>query len=336
MAQHTRILIAESEGFSPLALGILSGLGSVKLADADSRQLRFLAADADVLWVRLRNHIDATLMDAAPRLRIIASPTTGLNHIDTAEAALRGIRVISLRDAREFLQGVRATAEHTIGLMLALLRSIPASVRHVRYGGWNRDLFKGRELYGKTIGVVGYGRLGRIVARYLRAFEACVLASDPHVNEPELEDGVRLVPLHELLQSADIISVHVSLNPGTMNLFGREQFASMRPGSWFINTSRGEIVDENALLDALRTGRLAGAAVDVVAGEHESGRIRSPLITYARRHNNLIVTPHCGGCTAESMEKTEIYLAQQVAATLGSETYADGLTLTAGSVSGGM
>ena len=171
MARTPNIVIAEGHGFSPLALERLSEIGTVTLADAGERELRTLAADADVLWVRLRHRIDATVMDAAPRLRFLVTPTTGLNHIDTEEAARRGIRVLSLQGAREFLDGVRATAEHTIGLMLALLRGIPASTRHVRAGGWNRDLFRGRELYGKTVGVVGYGRArprGGAISRSLR------------------------------------------------------------------------------------------------------------------------------------------------------------------------
>lgn len=309
------ILVAESNGLSPQALEILRRAGEVRLADAAPGELQALVREAEVLWVRLRHQIDAELMDAAPHLRIIATPTTGLNHIDAAAAAERGIRIVSLGGAGDFLNGVRATAEHTIALMLALLRHLPASARHVREGGWDRDLFRGAELYGKTVGVVGYGRLGRIVARYLAAFDACVLAADPHARPGDADSGVRLVELGELLRAAEVVTLHVNLTAATAGMFGREQFAAMRPGSRFVNTARGELVDEAALVEALGSGKLAGAAVDVVCGEH--GRPpASPLIAWARHHDNLIVTPHIGGCTAESMEKTEIYLARQVAAAL--------------------
>jgi D-3-phosphoglycerate dehydrogenase / 2-oxoglutarate reductase len=160
---------------------------------------------------------------------------------------------------------------------------------------------------------VGYGRLGRIVARYLLSFEACVLAADPNVSPDQVERGVRLVTLPELLSACDIVTLHANLTAGNVHLFGKNQFASMPCGSWFINTARGELVDEAALLDALRTGWLAGAAVDVLSGEQAPGRLKNSLITYARRHTNLIVTPHVGGCTVESMEKTEVYLAKAVA-----------------------
>lgn len=318
MDNKPKIVIAESFGFSPIALALLSDVAEVVEADADERMLPGLVADADVLWVRLRHRIDASVMSAAPRLRIIASPTTGLNHIDLAEARRRGIQVISLQGAREFLEGVRATAEHTMGLIFSLLRSVPAAVSHVRRGGWDRDHFKGRELYGKTVGVVGYGRLGRIVARYLAAFDAFVMAADPHVDLKALDPGVRLVSLAELIGSVDLVTLHANCTEETTGFFGREQFRAMRPGSWLINTARGELVDERALLEALRSGRLAGAAVDVICHEHGEGRAHSELLTYARRHGNLIVTPHIGGCTVESMEKTEVYLAQQLSAALRS------------------
>ncbi len=315
MSWKPRIVIAESKAFSPLALALLADVAEVVEADADEQTLRTAAAGADVLWVRLRNRIGAAVMDAAPRLRIIATPTTGLSHIDVEEAARRGIEVMSLRGERAFLEGVRATAEHTVALMLSLLRRIPAAVSHVRRGGWDRESLRGSELYGKTIGVVGYGRLGRIVARYAQAFDACVFACDPCVQT--VDPGVRLVPLPELLEAADIVTLHVNLTPENRGLFGRAQFRAMRAGSWFINTSRGELVDERALIGALRSGRLNGAAVDVIADEHTSGRVHSPLLSYARRNRNLIVTPHIGGCTVESMEKTELFLAKKLCEALG-------------------
>src|SRR5262249_11149941 len=142
---------------------------------------------ADILWVRLRHQIDVEVIAAAPHLKLIATPTTGLNHIDLREAQRNGIEVVSLQGENEFLQDVRATAEHTVTLILALLRHVPASLEHVRGGGWNRDLFKGHELCGKVIGIVGYGRLGRIVGRYLSVFDAHILVADPHLDAASTE-----------------------------------------------------------------------------------------------------------------------------------------------------
>jgi D-3-phosphoglycerate dehydrogenase len=312
----TKILIAEPRGFPPAALSTLSEFGRV-VTSADEITFQDALREAEVLWVRLGRRIDAALLDDAPRLRMLATPTTGLTHIDVEELERRGIELVSLRGEGAFLDGVRATAEHTIGLMLALLRHIPASITHVRQGGWNRDLFQGGEIYQRTVGVVGYGRLGRIVARYLRAFEARVLAADPYVEPEAVAAGVELVPLECLLRSAGIVTVHVNLRESTRRLFGRREFELMQPGSWFINTSRGEVVDEDALLEALHSGRLAGAALDVIANEPAP---RSPLIEYSRSHPNVVITPHTGGCTRESMQKTEIFLAEKVAGLLRAGT----------------
>src|SRR5947209_18103518 len=177
-----KILIAESHGFPPAALRRLSPLGRVELADLDRAGLERAIADTEVLWIRLRHRIDEALLERAPLLRTIATPTTGLTHVDVDALERRGIQLVSLRGETAFLNNVRATAEHTIGLILSLLRHIPASATDVRGGNWNRDRFRGVEIYDRTVGVVGYGRLGRIVARYLQAFAARLLAADPNVN----------------------------------------------------------------------------------------------------------------------------------------------------------
>jgi len=307
-----RILVAESDRFSARAAAILRDIGELRMADLDRANLVQSAAWANVLWVRLRNRIDAEIMAAAPDLRVIVSATTGLNHIDLAEAERRRIRVLSLRGEADFLKEVRATAEHTIGLMLALLRHLPGACSHVLEGGWNRDRFWGGELNEKTAGVIGYGRLGRIVARYLQAFGARVLAADPAVPAHEIEPGVVLSPLVDLLREADLVTLHVNLNGKTRGFFGRDQFAAMKRGAWFINTARGELVDDAALLDALSAGRLRGAAVDVLGDERSDGMGHHRLVAYARERDNLIITPHIGGCTVESVEKTELFLAEKL------------------------
>jgi D-3-phosphoglycerate dehydrogenase len=197
-----KILVAEAGGFASKAAELLRRVGDLILTDLDRDELLAAVRGVDVLWVRLRHRIDAELMAAARRLKVIVTPTTGLNHIDMKEAECRGIQVLSLRDESEFLRDVRATAEHTLALMLSLIRYVPAATAHVRDGSWNRNLFKGQELHGKTIGVVGYGRLGRIVARYLKAFDAHILAADPNVRADFVETGVMLVPLVKLLPAA--------------------------------------------------------------------------------------------------------------------------------------
>jgi D-3-phosphoglycerate dehydrogenase len=311
-ASKLKILISEANGFSTEALSLLRQKWDVVLADLDRAALLSMVREADILWVRLRNKIDSEILAAAPRLRVIVTPTTGLNHVDVASATRGGIRVLSLQGETRFLQDVRATAEHTLTLILALLRFLPAALLHVRDGGWNRDLFRGRELYNKTVGIVGYGRLGRIVARYLKVFDTNILAADPAVEVNSVEPGVTLLPLTQLLQKADLVTLHVNLCDETYGFFGQEQFETMKKGAWFVNTSRGELIDETALLNALRSERLSGAALDVLCKEHFDGIKDHPLVVYARERNNLIITSHIGGCTVESMEKTEVYLAEKL------------------------
>lgn len=309
---RSKILVAESVGFSEAAAGLLRQMGELHLADLDRPELLSAVQDADILWVRLRHRIDREVLEAAGRLKAILCATTGLDHIDIVEAERRGIRVLSLRGEAELLKDIRATAEHTVALILALVRKLPAAAAHVRQGGWNRDLFKGAELYGKTAGIIGYGRLGRQVARYLKAFEMRLLISDPRAEGASLEPGLTLLPLIKLLPQAEIVTLHVDLRSETRRFFGREQFAAMKPGAYFINTSRGELVDEEALQDALESGHLAGAALDVLSAEQTVPVAERALLAYAREHDNLLITPHLGGCTAESMEKTEVFLAQKL------------------------
>ena len=314
-----RILIAEERDFSPAALDLLRKIGRVTLADLGRDDLLRSVRDADVLWVRLRNRVDESVLKAAPALKIIVTPTTGLNHIDLAAADRRGILVLSLRGETAFLRDVRATAEHTIGLMLALFRRLPSAASHVREGGWERDPFRGSELYGKTIGIVGYGRLGRIVARYLAPFDVSLCAADPLRMSGTHDGGVKFVPLPDLLRQADIVTIHVNLIPETRRFFGREQFHQLKRGSSLVNTARGELIDEHALVDALNEGRLAGAALDVLTDEDTTGMSGNPLVCYSREHDNLIITPHIGGCTRESMEKTEVFLAERLLRVLSAD-----------------
>ncbi len=306
-----RILVAESANFSPAAARILEGAATVTWADVDSRSLRDILPGHELLWVRLRSRIDQNMLAAAPKLRVVATPTTGLTHIDLQAARERGIAVLSLRGETDFLRTVRATAELTIGLMLSLLRKLPVAMSHATSEKWDRDQFRGRELFGSTVGLIGLGRLGQLVARYLEGFEANVLAYDPYVDRSKLPSNVRLCSLNELLVQADLVSLHASLTEETEGFFGAPQFAAMRPGSLFVNTARGELVDEPALLSALTNGPLAGAALDVIASEHTMSP-GHPLLEYARRQNNLLVTPHIGGCTVNSMERTEVFLAGKV------------------------
>jgi D-3-phosphoglycerate dehydrogenase / 2-oxoglutarate reductase len=304
-----RILIAEPLDFSSKAVERLQTRADVELRATGPDGLRAAFAEYDVVWFRLAHRIGAALLEPPLKCRIIATAVTGIDHIDLEACARAGVRVVSLKGEVDFLKEVRATAELTLGLALALLRHVPEAAQSVRSGQWRRDLFRGNELYGKTVGLVGVGRLGTIVGRYFAAFGARVLGYDVRADlPPEIS---RVATLGELLAQSDLVSVHVSLDASTRGMIGRSELAAMKRGSWLINTSRGGVLDEAALLDALAEGRLAGAALDVLSGEPAIDASH-PVVRYAATHPNLLVVPHIGGNTFESLEKTEVFLAGRV------------------------
>lgn len=306
------MLIAESRDFSQAAIAELEPRFLVRQADDERGALQANLSDVDVLWVRLRNMIDKPILDAAPKLKIVATNTTGLNHIDLDEAARREIEIVSLKGEFNFLADIRATAEHTIGLALALIRKLPAAHQHVCNGGWDRYGFKGHELYQRTAGIIGYGRLGRIVARYFKAFGMRVLVSDP--DQTEIETGMEQVDLSDLLSQSDIVSLHVDYSSDNHAMIDASVFGQVKQSAVLINTSRGELINEIELLSALRSGKLAGAALDVLDSEHDVNSTRSAIVQYAGTHDNLILTPHIGGNTFESHHKTEAFLANKLLA----------------------
>jgi D-3-phosphoglycerate dehydrogenase len=305
-----RVLIAEPLDFSPAAVRMLGTAAEVTLRETDREALAEAFRQFDVVWFRLAHRIDRALLTGPLRCRILATPVTGLDHIDLAACAERGIQVVSLRGETEFLEQVRATAELTLALTLALLRRIPSACEHARGGGWNRDRFRGRELFGHTAGIVGMGRLGRIVAGYFRAFGMDVVGYDPRPDFPR-DAARRASSLGELLGQADVVSLHVAYDPSTRHLIGAGELAAMKPGALLVNTSRGGVIDEQALAQALESGTLGGAALDVLDGEPNiTGE--HPLVRLSQTRDNLLIVPHIGGNTVESFEKTEVFLAGRV------------------------
>jgi D-3-phosphoglycerate dehydrogenase len=305
-----RILNAEPQGYSPAAREILDTLGEVTEKPLDRAGLLDTAEDYEVLITRFGHRMDKELFAAAPRLRVLVSATTGLDHIDLEAAADCGVEVLSLDGETEFLEGLSATAELTWGLLLAVSRHIPQAADSVKEGIWDRDAFKGNELRGKRLGILGMGRLGRMVAEYGRVFGMVVAAYDPYASD--WPTGVELHSAAEdLMEDAQVLSIHVPLNDETRGLMDKDMLSRLPEGAVLINTSRGAVVAEAALLSALGSGHLAGAGLDVVAEELCGGPSQA-LLAYARDHGNLIITPHMGGATVESMEKAEVFIAHKL------------------------
>jgi D-3-phosphoglycerate dehydrogenase len=274
-------------------------------------------ADCEALMVRLGCNIGEPLIARAPKLRYILTATTGLDHIDLDAARRASVRVISLRDCQHAIMDVSATAEHTFGLMLALLRGTPAASAHVLAGGWDRDKFWGSQLKGKCLGIVGHGRIGAMVAAYADAFGMTVVAND--IRPERVAAPAKSVSLDELLGMADVVSLHVTATPENRHVIDLNAIARLRPGAVFINTARGSLVDEATLAEAVEAGRLLGVAVDVLEGEEHGGTSRSPLLAAAQAGFNVLITPHIGGATREAIARTEIVLVQQFLTVLEDE-----------------
>lgn len=250
--------------------------------------------DAKALIVRNQTQVNRELIDAAPQLQIIARAGVGLDNVDTDYAHEKGIIVCFTPDANSL-----SVAELTIGMMLALLRKIPEARQDTLTGGWNRLKFTGTELYGKTFGLIGMGRIGSLTATRARAFGMNIIAADPFLaaDAPVLKElNGRLVSLDELLAEADVVSCHSPLTPQTRKMLTYSHFCQMKSDAFFINTSRGEVVDERGLIQALLEHKLAGAALDVRETEPPQ---QSPL----NQMENVILTPHIAAFTVEAQER---------------------------------
>ncbi|MGI8830699.1 MAG: phosphoglycerate dehydrogenase [Candidatus Limnocylindria bacterium] len=298
-----RILVVEP--VAAPAIDLLSGAHEtdVRLGMARDEVLTVLSAGWDALVVRSQTRVDAELLEAAaPRLSVVGVASVGIDRIDVEAATRAGVMVVNAPTGNTI-----AAAEHTIALMLALLRQVPAADASVRGGEWERGRYTGRELRGKTLGVIGLGKIGKAVARRAVAFEMRVLASDPYLTEEQASEfGAKLVGMAELLHRSDVITVHTPLTSQTRGLLGRAQLEATKPGAFVLNVARGGIVDESALADALRSGHLAGAAVDVFSVEPMAPD--NPL----RGAPNLVLTPHLGASTAEAQDRVGIEMAEQV------------------------
>jgi D-3-phosphoglycerate dehydrogenase / 2-oxoglutarate reductase len=262
-------------------------------------------ADYDALIVRSATQVTRELIARGERLQVIGRAGVGVDNVDLEAASARGIVVVNAPQST-----VVSAAEHTLGLLLALSRNIPQAHAALKDGRWERSRFAGLELAGKTLGLAGFGRIGQQVARRASGLEMRVVAHDPYVAPARFRDLAveRVTSLDELLALSDFLSLHLTLTPETRGLIGRAELDRAKPGLRLVNAARGELVDEDALLDALRSGHVAGAALDVFSAEPYSG----PLL----EHENVIVTPHLAASTREAQDRAGVIVAEQVAAAL--------------------
>jgi D-3-phosphoglycerate dehydrogenase len=312
------VLIAEE--LSPATVDALGPDFEIRHCDgADRAQLLAAIGDVDAILVRSATQVDAEALAAATRLRVVARAGVGLDNVDVKAATQAGVMVVNAPTSN-----IVSAAEMAIALLLSVARHVPQANTALRDGQWKRSKYVGVELYEKTVGIVGLGRIGVLVAHRLAGFGMKVIAYDPYVSTARAGQlGVRLVGLDELLAESDFISVHLPKTAETAGMIGEEQLRQVKPGMRIINAARGGIVDEGALYAALKEGRVAGAAFDVFAREPCTD---SPLFEL----DSVVVTPHLGASTDEAQERAGIAVAASVRLALTGELVPDAVNVAGG------
>jgi len=294
-----KILIVD--GLDRTAVEILRKGNDVDVRDLDGKGLLAAIPEYHALVVRSRTKVTKEVLGRATRLKVVGRAGVGVDNIDVDEATARKIVVVNAPTASTV-----SVAELAIGHMISLLRHLPEADRSVKAGKWEKSKLEGRELFGKTLGLLGSGRIGAEVAKRAQAFGMPVIAYDPYLPKAAASAvGIRLVDKDALFRDADVLSIHAALTPETRGLVSASELAMMRPNAILVNCARGEIVDERALAEALRARKISGAAIDVFATEPPSG---SPLLEAP----NVVFTPHLGASTAEGQSRAGAIVADQV------------------------
>jgi D-3-phosphoglycerate dehydrogenase / 2-oxoglutarate reductase len=300
-----RVLIAEPLSETGLAVLATAGLSADVRTDLSREALLAVIGDYDALVVRSATQVDRELLARGKKLRVVGRAGVGLDNVDVKAATERGVLVVNAPSGN-----VVSAAEHTIALLLALLRKIPEAQTSLKAGEWKRTKFVGTELQGKAVGLVGLGQVGARVAARLRPWHVTLLAFDPYVTpERAAELGVTRVSMEELLAKSDVVSLHAPGGSETKHLLGAKQFAAMKKGAILVNCARGALVDEEALLAALDSGQLSGAALDVFS-------VEPPKDFGLMKHPKVICTPHLGASTVEAQDRVAVETVEMLAEAL--------------------
>ena len=295
-----KILIAEP--LSTAGIELLQSQAGWNTVVSNPKEYARHLADTDALVVRSAVQVNADVLAKAPKLRVIGRAGVGVDNVDLDAATDAGVLVMNTPGGN-----AASVAEHAMAVMLSMARHITQASASTRAGKWEKKKFLGSELRGKTLGIVGLGSIGREVVKRARAFEMRLVARDPYVTSQIAQDlGVELVSLDDLYAASDYITLHVSLTPETEHMLSREAFAKMKPGVRIVNCARGELVEDAALREAIESGRVAGAALDVFATEPPPSGY--PLFAL----DSVIATPHIGGSTEEAQEIVGVRIAEQI------------------------
>ena len=312
------VIIAEE--LSPATVDALGPDFDIRKIDGTDRPALLAAlSEASAILIRSATQMDAEAISAGHQLKVIARAGVGLDNVDVKSATEAGVMVVNAPTSN-----IVSAAELAIGHLLSLARFIPDANQSAKAGEWKRSTFTGTELFEKTIGIVGLGRIGTLVAQRLAGFDATIIAYDPYVTPTRAQQlGVQLASLDEVMEQSDFITIHIPRTPETTGLIGAEQFAKAKPNLRIVNCSRGGIIDEDALVDALSSKRIAGAGLDVFVNEPPTG---SRLLGL----DNIILTPHLGASTDEAQEKAGVAVARSVRLALDGELVPDAVNVAGG------
>ncbi|GAA2462326.1 phosphoglycerate dehydrogenase [Agromyces soli] len=312
------VLIAEE--LSPATVDALGPDFDVRNVDGTDRAALLSAlADADAILIRSATQVDAEAIAAAKKLKVVARAGVGLDNVDVKAATTAGVMVVNAPTSN-----IISAAELTIGHILSLARHIPAGHVSLSAGEWKRSAYTGTELYEKTVGIIGLGRIGALITARLQAFGMEVIAYDPYITAARAQQlGVQTVSLDDLLERSDFVTIHMPRTPETLGMISTEQLQKMKKTAYVVNVARGGLIDEAALHDALVAGEIAGAALDVFVQEPPK---ESPLLGLP----NLIVTPHLGASTDDAQEKAGISVAKSVRLALAGELVPDAVNVAGG------
>lgn len=311
-------LIVEAEFYPPDLLRRLETRVSIIESSAITQvQLRseLLLHNTEILFCGLGINIDESLLGQVTNIKYIVSPATGTNHLDLDYLKLRNIKLIYLGDLSDEISSVFSTAELSWSLLLTVVRNIIPAHRSVVSGSFDRGPFLGIDLAGRTLGIIGYGRLGRRVAEYGQAFGMRVVVCDTdNLKVLNLANGINACSLDRLLTISDVISIHVPLTEQTHRLITDSEISKMKSGVVLVNTSRGEVIDELAIVEALKSGKLYGVGVDVLVGENAAdfSSVKSPLVIAASQNLNVVVSPHIGGWTTQAVATTRSLVVEEL------------------------
>lgn len=323
MSQNTRPVVLIADKLAQSTVDALGDSVEVRWVDGPNRpELLKAVADADALLVRSATTVDAEVFEAAPKLQIVGRAGVGLDNVDIETATARGVMV-----ANAPTSNIHSACEHAISLLLSTARQIPAADKTLRDGEWKRSSFKGVEVLGKTIGIVGFGHIGQLFAQRLAAFETEIIAYDPYANPARAAQlGVELVELEELMGRADFVTIHLPKTKETAGMFNAELLGKAKKGQIIINAARGGLVDEQALADAIKSGHIRGAGFDVYDSEPCTD---SPLFEL----DEVVVTPHLGASTVEAQDRAGTDVAASVLCALAGDFVPDAVNVSGGKVS---